>query len=84
MMLESAQPLSSFFRAINVQEDALVVDLMLWLCTWGEAGNLRHMPECLCFLYHKMMQARKRQSVPSIYTEIYSDRGRERVRFFSI
>lgn len=38
------------------QEEALVVDLMLWLCMWGEAGNLRHMPECLCFLFHKMMQ----------------------------
>ena len=29
---------------------------MLWLCIWGESGNLRHMPECLCFLFHKMMQ----------------------------
>ena len=27
-------------------------DLVLWLCVWGEAGNLRHMPECCCFLYH--------------------------------
>lgn len=34
-----------------------MVDVMLWLFMWGEAGNLRHMPECLCFLYHKMMQA---------------------------
>lgn len=33
-----------------------MMDLMLWLCMWGEAGNLRHMPECLCFLFHKMMQ----------------------------
>lgn len=38
------------------EEDALAVDIMLWLCLWGEAGNLRHMPECLCFLFHKMMQ----------------------------
>ena len=36
----------------------MAVNLMLWLCIWGEAGNLRHLPECLCFLYHKMMQAR--------------------------
>ncbi|KAJ8612338.1 hypothetical protein CTAYLR_008360 [Chrysophaeum taylorii] len=28
------------------------VDIMLWLCVWGEAANLRHMPECLCYLYH--------------------------------
>jgi len=27
-------------------------DIMLWLCIWGEGANLRHMPECLCFLYH--------------------------------
>ncbi|CAN0431472.1 unnamed protein product, partial [Ectocarpus sp. 12 AP-2014] len=40
----------------KLEEDALMMDLMLWLCMWGEAGNLRHMPECLCFLFHKMMQ----------------------------
>ncbi len=28
----------------------------MFLCIWGEASNLRHMPECLCFLYHKSMQ----------------------------
>ena len=33
-----------------------VVDLVLWFCVWGEASNLRHMPECLWFLYHKMME----------------------------
>jgi callose synthase len=33
-----------------------VVDLVLWFCVWGEASNLRHVPECLWFLYHKMME----------------------------
>jgi callose synthase len=33
-----------------------VVDLVLFFCVWGEASNLRHMPECLWFLYHKMME----------------------------
>jgi callose synthase len=33
-----------------------VVDLVLWFCVWGEGANLRHMPECLWFLYHKMME----------------------------
>ena len=33
-----------------------VVDLVLYFCVWGEASNLRHMPECLWFLYHKMME----------------------------
>ena len=33
-----------------------VVDLILFFCVWGEACNIRHMPECLWFLYHKMME----------------------------
>jgi callose synthase len=33
-----------------------VVDLVLFFCVWGEASNIRHMPECLWFLYHKMME----------------------------
>lgn len=33
-----------------------VTDVMLFLLIWGEAANLRHMPESLCFLFHKMMQ----------------------------
>jgi callose synthase len=34
-------------------------DLLLWFFVWGEAANLRHMPESLCFLYHKCMQSWK-------------------------
>jgi callose synthase len=33
-----------------------VVDLVLYFCIWGEACNLRHMAECVWFLYHKMME----------------------------
>ena len=33
-----------------------VVDLVMFFCVWGEACNIRHMPECLWFLYHKMME----------------------------
>ena len=33
-----------------------VVDLVLYFCVWGEGANLRHMPECVWFLYHKMME----------------------------
>ncbi|KAL7541715.1 hypothetical protein ACHAXR_012973, partial [Thalassiosira sp. AJA248-18] len=33
-----------------------VVDLVLFFCVWGEGCNIRHMPECLWFLYHKMME----------------------------
>ena len=33
-----------------------VVDLVLYFCIWGEGCNLRHMAECIWFLYHKMME----------------------------
>lgn len=33
-----------------------VVDLVLFFCIWGEGSNLRHMPECVWFLYHRMME----------------------------
>ncbi|TYZ65548.1 hypothetical protein PybrP1_007167 [[Pythium] brassicae (nom. inval.)] len=31
---------------------AMEKQLALFLLIWGEAGNLRFMPECVCFLYH--------------------------------
>ena len=33
-----------------------VRDIALYLLIWGEAANLRHCPECLCFLFHQMIQ----------------------------
>jgi len=33
-----------------------VVDLVLYFCIWGEGANLRHMSECIWFLYHKLME----------------------------
>ena len=30
------------------------IDLALYLLIWGEAANLKHVPESLCFLFHKM------------------------------
>jgi callose synthase len=38
--------------------ESQITDLLLFLFIWGEAANLRHMPESLCFLYHKLMQVR--------------------------
>lgn len=32
-----------------------LVDISLFFLIWGEAGNLRQMPECLCFLLHSML-----------------------------
>ncbi|CAN0488223.1 unnamed protein product, partial [Laminaria digitata] len=49
---------------------------MMWLCMWGEAGNLRHMPECLCYLFHKMMQdyhAMLGMNTPALYGGYFLD-----------
>jgi callose synthase len=32
-----------------------IEDMLVFLLIWGECANLRHLPECLCFLYHKLM-----------------------------
>ena len=31
-----------------------MIDISLYLLVWGEAANLRHVPECICFLFHQM------------------------------
>ena len=31
-----------------------MLDISLYLLVWGEAANLRHVPECVCFLFHQM------------------------------
>jgi callose synthase len=28
----------------------------LYLLIWGEAANLRFMPECLCYIFHRVSQ----------------------------
>ncbi|TMW66733.1 hypothetical protein Poli38472_014045 [Pythium oligandrum] len=38
--------------------------IALFLLVWGEAGNMRFMPECICFLYHSM--ASKLEGVESL------------------
>ena len=35
---------------------ARIDDILVFLLVWGESANLKHMPECLCYLYHKTMQ----------------------------
>lgn len=57
-----AMGVNPFFSKMNTSMNAppavasRVVDLVMWFCVWGEAANLRHMPECLWFLYHGMMR----------------------------
>jgi callose synthase len=36
-------------------KNPLHMEIMLYLLIWGESGNLRHMPECLCYLHHQML-----------------------------
>ncbi|CEG36750.1 callose synthase 5 [Plasmopara halstedii] len=38
----------------NTNTSKMEKELALFLLLWGEAGNLRFMPECICFLYHNM------------------------------
>uniref|UniRef100_M4C3J1 1,3-beta-glucan synthase n=1 Tax=Hyaloperonospora arabidopsidis (strain Emoy2) TaxID=559515 RepID=M4C3J1_HYAAE len=33
----------------------LHMDVMLYFLIWGEAANIRHMPECMCYLFHQML-----------------------------
>jgi hypothetical protein len=47
-------------------------ELLLWLFIWGEAGNLKHMPECICFLFHKT-KTQKHHFPPGIYVGFYLD-----------
>lgn len=57
-----AMGVNPYFSKMNTSMNAppavasRVVDLVLFFCVWGEAANLRHMAECIWFLYHKMMQ----------------------------
>ena len=37
--------------------NAQMHQLMLWYLIWGEAANLRHMPECLCLVLYTMSNA---------------------------
>jgi len=43
------------FRLPTIQQEMQQRKLLymgLYLLIWGEAANLRFMPECLCYIYH--------------------------------
>ncbi|DAZ99146.1 TPA: hypothetical protein N0F65_010230 [Lagenidium giganteum] len=51
-------PVATYAGAGNSNlKNPLHMDIMLFLLIWGEAANLRHMPECLCYLFHQMLTA---------------------------
>lgn len=43
--------------------DNLIEDIIIFFLIWGESANLRHMPECLCFIFHKIMEVHYFRSV---------------------
>eukprot|EP00638_Chattonella_subsalsa_P004550 CAMPEP_0117750646 /NCGR_PEP_ID=MMETSP0947-20121206/10498_1 /TAXON_ID=44440 /ORGANISM="Chattonella subsalsa, Strain CCMP2191" /LENGTH=2124 /DNA_ID=CAMNT_0005568865 /DNA_START=100 /DNA_END=6474 /DNA_ORIENTATION=+ len=54
----------------------LSLDILLFLFVWGESGNLRHMPEVECFLFHKMMQeymVHRGPNVSALYPGFFLD-----------
>jgi callose synthase len=54
-----------------------IEDMLMFLCVWGEAANLRYMPEALCFLYHKTtfehFRHRTEGNIPSRYPGYFLD-----------
>ena len=43
-------------RLHEIEYASNIEDSLVFLLIWGESANLKHLPECLCFLYHKIMQ----------------------------
>eukprot|EP00958_Prasinococcus_capsulatus_P024333 scaffold3772_cov390-Prasinococcus_capsulatus_cf.AAC.11 len=42
------------WRSSDYRTARMLLSLVLYMCAWGEAANIRHMPECLCFIYHNL------------------------------
>ena len=66
----------ALFRFETAEEEmrwlchAQLHQLVLWYLIWGEAANLRHAPELLCFLFHLTANAiRLPQTTPPTSTE---------------
>ena len=49
---------SNLLKDISIMKsfECLMEDMLLFLMIWGESANLKHMPECLCFLLHKTLE----------------------------
>ena len=51
--------------ALRVRTCGVIHDCLLILCVWGEAANLRHMPEMLCWLFHQLAAHRDTITLPA-------------------
>ncbi|GLE07230.1 hypothetical protein PINS_up017253 [Pythium insidiosum] len=59
----------------NAPTNVLERQLALLLCIWGEAANLRFMPECVCFLYHSMaFKLPSLEALPNMPEGFYLDK----------
>ncbi|KAI9916915.1 hypothetical protein PsorP6_017083 [Peronosclerospora sorghi] len=65
-------------RACDTEKDTTLKmekELALFLLLWGEAGNLRFMPECICFLYHSMAaKLEYLETLPDVEEGFYLDK----------
>ena len=55
---------------------SLIEDMLIFLLIWGEAANLKHMPESLCYLFHKVMGEhinRQGRSISALYPGHFLD-----------
>lgn len=48
----------------------LVKNIVLWWCIWGEAANLRFMPELISWLYYKLAQGTPQLPNPSYLVQV--------------
>ncbi|GLT76571.1 hypothetical protein SLA2020_482240 [Shorea laevis] len=48
------QPVWSSLEAVSKEKKLLFVSL--YFLIWGEASNIRFLPECLCYIFHRMVR----------------------------
>lgn len=53
MMLTS---LPSFFSLEAVNKNRKIILVALYFLIWGEAANVRFLPECICYIFHNVSQ----------------------------
>jgi callose synthase len=60
-------------RAAGKPYTSQIEDMLLYLLIWGEAANLKHTPECICFLFHKSMLNKVSVGKESLYSGYFLD-----------
>ncbi|KAH7543621.1 hypothetical protein FEM48_Zijuj02G0203200 [Ziziphus jujuba var. spinosa] len=76
------QPVWSSFETVSKEKKLLFVSL--YFLIWGEASNIRFLPECLCYIFHHMareMDEILRQQVPQPANSCRSENSENGVSF---